>query len=264
MTLCPQFGIIIVMVLKGVNRIKKSDIISLIKRGEFDHTRKIMPIKRRSLEGKFIKPFKHQVAAFLMGITLDNCAFLMEQGTGKTLPMIATLGHRFMKGQIKRALIICPVSVASELELQFQNFADYPHDVTVLVGDTKLRNKTLTEWVDTPGLQIVITNYEATWTKLKNGRNGNSPEITKWKPDIIVCDESQRLKNGNSTQTKAVCKISKDTRYKMIMTGTPVSQSPLDFFGQYKFLDPCIFGKSFTKHKARYALMGGYRGYQVI
>lgn len=245
-------------------RVRKANLISLIKRGEFDHTKKIMPIKRRNLDGDLIKPFKHQVAAFLVGVLLNSCAFLMEQGTGKTLPMIALVGWRYLHNFIKRLLIVCPISVASELELQFKNFADFPYRLEVLVGDTKHRNKVLEEWKDGPGLQIVIVNYEGTWTRLKNGRNGASPQLMKWKPDMIACDESQKIKNGNSTQTKAICKIAKEIIYKLIMTGTPVSQSPLDFFGQYKFLDSCIFGTSFTKHKERYAVMGGYRGYQVI
>lgn len=237
---------------------KKQEVLRLVKAGKFDHTKRIMPIKKFDPEGIPIVPFKHQVAAYLMGVTLNNCGFLMEQGTGKTLSLIATIGYRYLKKQIKRVIIFCPLSVASELELQFSVFANYPHRIEVLAGNRKKRDKCLQEWEDTQGVQILIINYEASWIRLPNGRNDCDPLIKKWKPNLVACDESQKLKNGNSSQTRAICKISKSADYKIIMTGTPISQSPLDFFGQFKFLDMAVFGRSFTKFKARYAVLGEY------
>src|SRR5690606_12596222 len=59
-------------------------------------------------------------------------------------------------------------------------------------------------------------------------------------------------------------RIGRDARYRMILTGTPVTQSPLDYFTQYQFLDDRIFGRSFRQFRDRYAIMGGYGGYQVV
>src|SRR5690606_16547233 len=85
-----------------------------------------------------------------------------------------------------------------------------------------------------------------------------------WGPQIVIADESQKIKNIKAQQTKAVTALGKMAKHRLILTGTPVTQSPLDFFAQYKFLDPRIFGTSFTKFRSRYAIMGGYGGYQVM
>src|SRR5690606_33947528 len=85
-----------------------------------------------------------------------------------------------------------------------------------------------------------------------------------WGPQIVIADESQKIKNIKAQQTKAVTALGKMAKHRLILTGTPVTQSPLDFFAQYKFLDPRIFGTSFTEFRSRYAIMGGYGGYQVI
>src|SRR5690606_13053333 len=75
---------------------------------------------------------------------------------------------------------------------------------------------------------------------------------------------SQKIKRLQARQTKACIRIGRYARYRMILTGTPVTQSPLDYFTQYQFLDDRILGRSFREFRARYAILGGYGGYQVI
>ena len=59
-------------------------------------------------------------------------------------------------------------------------------------------------------------------------------------------------------------KLGKVAKYKLILTGTPIQKAPLDFFSQYKFLDPSIFGGSYYAFRNRYAVMGGYGGHEVV
>src|SRR5690606_30296187 len=85
--------------------------------------------------------------------------------------------------------------------------------------------------------------------------------------DMIICDESQRIKTPGAKQSKALHRLGKLAKYRLILTGTPVTQSPLDFFSQYKFLEPSIFGDSFFAFKARYAIeqpIGNTGGKKVI
>src|SRR5690606_21348670 len=49
-----------------------------------------------------------------------------------------------------------------------------------------------------------------------------------------------------------------------ILTGTPVSESPMDVWSQYKLLDPNIFHTRWTDFRDYYAVMGGYAGYQIL
>lgn len=200
--------------------------------------------------------FDHQKKAFAISTSLDNAALLMEMGTGKTLPAIATAGYRYLSKQIKKLLVIAPLSVVPVWPLEFSKFADFPYQVKTLEGKTKKRIESIKSWGDEEGLQVLVINYESTW-RLEE-------ELKKWHPDMIILDESQRIKNGKAKQTKSVIKLGKIAKYRLILTGTPVTQSPLDVFTQYKFLDDRIFGKNFFKFRDQYAIMGGYGGYQYL
>lgn len=234
-----------------------------------------------------VTPFQHQVAAFNVAMTLDAVALLMEMGTGKTLTTVAALGARFLDSQIRRVLIVAPASVVPVWPTEFAQFADFIHDVRVLNGPVAKRVKQLNEWptsyrcvvcrdeLDTDdglvcvpcgdrgykqtaraALQVAVTNYEAV--------HRFADELLAWKPDAVVCDESQRIKTPSAAVSKAMHKIGAAATYRFALTGTPVTQHPMDFFSQYKFLDPSIFGRTFTPFRARYALMGGFEGRKIV
>lgn len=210
------------------------------------------------------KPFAHQVQGFNIGMQLPNVAFLMEQGCGKSLTAIAVMGRRYFRGEIKKVLIVAPASVVPTwAKEEFGEFAVhakncFPYEILALQGPVEKRIKALQEFKTNTVMQhevilqpllVAITNYEATWRM--------EEAIAKWKPDMIICDESQRIKTPSTRQSKTMHKLSRLAKYRMILTGTPVTQGPLDFFSQYKFLDPSIFGNSYTAFKARYAVLGG-------
>ena len=203
-----------------------------------------------------VQPYEHQVRAFEFGRGLDHSALLMEQGTGKTLVAIALLGHWRKAEGLQRALIVAPKSVMPEWGRQFEELADFPHQLVLLTGSLKERKDLLKNWPEGSGLQVAVVNYEATWRMIE--------ELKDWDPQIVITDESQKIKNIKAQQTKAVTVLGKTAKHRLILTGTPVTQSPLDFFAQYRFLDSRIFGTRFTEFRSRYALMGGYGGYQVI
>jgi SNF2 family DNA or RNA helicase len=209
----------------------------------------VLPVK--------VKPYDHQIKAFEFAKTLDHSALLMEQGTGKTLVAIALAGHWYQQGEIKRVLVICPKTVMPEWERQFLEVANYPYRLEILTGSIEDRTNTLKNWPSNEdGLQVAVINYEATWRLEK--------ELKAWDPDLVIADESQKIKNGRAEQTKAVTALGKQAKHRLILTGTPVTQSPLDVFSQYRFLDPRIFGYRFIPFRDRYAVMGGYGGYQII
>ncbi|NLT17304.1 MAG: DEAD/DEAH box helicase, partial [Clostridiales bacterium] len=76
-------------------------------------------------------------------------------------------------------------------------------------------------------------------------------------PDLIICDESQRIKNPRAAQSKALHRLGDRARYKLILSGTPVSNSPLDLWSQYRFLNPFVFGTSYFQFEKKHAVMGG-------
>ena len=200
------------------------------------------------------KFYKHQEGAYAKGTGLDQAAFLMEQGTGKTFPAIATAYKRYLDKQVKRLLVVAPLSVLDVWEDEFKKFARFPYVFTIL--DKKGRKKSLLLQPPPNCFWVAIINYESTWRYLK--------EIIHWKPDMVIADESQKIKKGTAKQSRGMHKIGSVARYKLILTGTPITQNPLDLFSQYKFLDPTIFGRRFLAFRDRYARMGGYFGYEIV
>jgi SNF2 family DNA or RNA helicase len=203
-------------------------------------------------------PYKHQIAAFNFALEIfgkgRGVALLAEMGTGKTLITIAVAGALFEGGKIKRLLVVCPKSIVGVWEAEVQRFADFEYSLASLAGDSGKKADTLRHM--NGGLQIAVVNYESAW-RLEN-------EITKWKPDFIVCDESSKIKNPQAKQARALHNLGKAAGYKAILTGTPITNSPLDFFSQYKFADDGIFGNSFYAFRARYAVIGGYGNHQIV
>jgi SNF2 family DNA or RNA helicase len=204
-----------------------------------------------------IDPYQHQIHAFNLGISLDEAAYFMEMGAGKTLPAIAVAGYRWMKDQIQRVLVVCPASVMPVWKQEFERFAGFPHRVEVLDGPVKKRCAQLASWGTDPfGLNVIVLNYE--------GARNMVDDILRWHPDMVIMDEAHRCKTPGSQQSKAMARISRAARYKLALTGTPITNSPLDIYGIYRALDPSIFGTSYFAFRNRYAIMGGWENKQVV
>ncbi len=184
-----------------------------------------------------------------------SVAILAEMGTGKTLISIGIAGYLYLQKEINKLLIVAPLSITKVWEEEFQKFADFDYQLEVLEGPTKEKSETLRNLFGTK-LQVAVVNYESCWRMEK--------EIALWKPDMIICDESSKIKNPQAKQSKALHRLGKMSKHNIILTGTPVTNNPLDFFSQYKFLDESIFGGSYYSFRARYAIMGGYGNYQVV
>lgn len=187
--------------------------------------------------------------------TSKGCAFLMDMGTGKTITTIAVAGAMFYQHKALKMLVVAPKSIVDVWDEEFRKFADFPYCLAVLDGTGEKKADTIRNMIGT-GLQVIVVNYESCW-RLET-------ELTRWKPDMIVCDESSKIKNPQAKCSKALHHLGKISSYNLILTGTPVTNSPLDFFSQYKFLDDSIFGQSFYAFRSYYAVMGGYQQHQVI
>jgi len=203
-----------------------------------------------------IRPYQHQIHAFNLGITLDAAAYFMEMGAGKTLPAIAVAGYRWLRGQVNRLLIVCPASVMPVWKQEFEKCSAIQYRVVVLDGPVKKRQEILANWQDSLGLDVAVINYE--------GARNMVDDLLTWKPDMLIMDEAHRCKTPGSQQSKAMARIARAARYKLALTGTPITNSPLDVYGIYRALDPSIFGTSFFAFRNRYAIMGGWENKQVV
>ena len=184
-----------------------------------------------------------------------SVALLAEMGTGKTLISIGIAGALYQKGEISRLLIVAPLSIVQVWNEEFAKFADFDYQLAVLEGSSKKKFDILNHMKGS-GLQVAVINYESCW-RLED-------ILQVWNPEMIICDESTRIKNPQAKQSKALHRLGKKAKHNLILTGTPVTNNPLDFFSQYKFLDESIFGGSYYAFRARYAVMGGYGNHQII
>lgn len=179
---------------------------------------------------------------------------------GKTLTAIATAGAAYEMGAIEKVLIVTPTSVCAVWPKEFDDYASFKYKVNVLLGDKKTRLKELEALKSFPfkALKVAVINYESTW------REGIFEALLAWKPDMIIADESQRIKTHDAAQSKAMHRLGDIAKYKLILSGTPVQNNAIDIFSQYRFLDPNVFGMNFYAFRNRYAIMGGFNQKQII
>lgn len=163
-------------------------------------------------------------------------------------------------GKIDRVLIVAPTSVVAVWPKEFQEFADFKYTCRTLLGDKTHRLRELNDLQKFPfkAMKVAVINYESTW------REGIFEALQEYDADLIICDESQRIKTHDAEQSKALHKLGDQARYKLILSGTPVQNNAIDIFSQYRFLDPTIFGQNFYQFRNRYAVMGGFNRRQII
>ena len=205
-------------------------------------------------------PYEHQQKAYefacrLFGLTGHNpppsrgVALLMEMGTGKSLTTISVAGRLWLDGKIERMLIVAPLSILGVWQEEFQKFADFPYSLAVLNGTGSRKSENLRQ-IPTNGLQVAEINYESTW-RLED-------ELAEWDADLIVCDEGHKIKTHNISASKCMHRLGAKARYRMLLTGTVITNKAIDIFSPYKFLNPAVFGNSFYAFRNRYFEMTGY------
>lgn len=179
--------------------------------------------------------YQHQKVA-LAHLRLHNAyALFMEQGTGKTLTMLTRIGELLQSGKARSALIVCPKAVMGSWERDCSKFEPELAEV--------LRER------------VTVINYDKVWRK---------PEYRQhW--DIIVLDESHKIKSHTTRRGKCLLEMALDSNYRYILTGTPVSNGQLEnIWAQFAFLKPYlhrgrvysqIFGGSYYDWLDQYAYL---------
>jgi SNF2 family DNA or RNA helicase len=203
------------------------------------------------------KPFAHQLKALEMSWDKKVFAYFMEMGTGKSKVLIDNMSILYDKGLINGALIIAPKGVYknwfdSEIPT---HMADHIEKKMVLWESSagKSKEKELdTLFKSSYDLHILIMNVEALSTK--KGKQFAEKFLSCHKT-LMAIDESTTIKNPGANRTKNIIAIGKHVTYKRILTGSPVTKSPLDLYTQCWFLDPWLLDQqSYYSFRTRYAL----------
>ena len=190
-----------------------------------------------------------------MSLKSRGAALLMEMGTGKSLTAIAITGALSQAGRIRRVLIVAPLSILGVWEEEFQKFAAFPYALAVLSGSSARKLDTLRHMNGT-ALQVVVVNYESAWRLEK--------ALTAWHPDLIIADEGHKIKTHNIAASKAMHRMGAKASYRLLLTGTVITNKAIDVFSQYKFLNPAIYGNSFYAFRNRYFDMVGYGNHTPV
>jgi SNF2 family DNA or RNA helicase len=217
------------------------------------------------------KPYAHQLKALEMSWEKKAFAYFMEMGTGKSKVLIDNVAMLYDKGKINGVLIIAPKGVyknwySSEIPT---HLPDHIEKVSVLwqANITKQQQKTLDTLFKTgTDLHILCMNVEALSTT--KGVDFASKFINSHNT-MMAIDESTTIKNPEAKRTKNIVSLGVNAKYKRILTGSPVTKSPLDLYKQCEFLDPWLLDHaSYYSFRTRYAIMKtanfGGRSVQIV
>ena len=204
------------------------------------------------------KPFTHQLKALEMSWDKKVFAYFMEMGTGKSKVLIDNIAMLYDKGKINGALIVAPKGVYKTWhdEQIPDHMPEHIEKEMVLweSGAGKKKEEKLNKlFKSSDDLHILIMNVEALSTK--KGKIF-AAKFLSCHSSMMAVDESTTIKNPTAIRTKTIIDLGKDVKYKRILTGSPVTKSPLDLFTQCYFLDPWLLDQqSYYSFKTRYAIM---------
>jgi len=214
------------------------------------------------------QPYSHQKRALAKIQKLNGqAALFMEMGTGKTKVAIDWAGIGYYNYDIRKVLIVAPLSVLGVWPRQIRQHSAVPSRIYRLSGNSRERAGNLRRILRLPDdgkLTYVLINYEGIWRKVSQSNDSIESLLNSWGPDLVIFDESHRIKSPTAKQSKAAWRIARNSRQRLILTGTPITKAPLDVFGQFRALDHSIFGDNWYAFKFTFGIWGGFGKYQLL
>lgn len=203
-------------------------------------------------------PYEHQSSYLKQFWRRPVAALFADMGTGKSFMVINNFAMLYDRGQINSVLIIAPKGV-------YRNWVDQEllkhlpehiiHRTALWTPSPRKAEKATLEklWEVTEDLKILVMNVEA----LSTAKGVEyATRFVRSTNCFMTIDESTTIKTPTAKRAKNAVKVGLEAKYKRIMTGSPVTRSPLDLFQQCDFLSPeCLNSTSYYAFRARYAVM---------
>ena len=204
------------------------------------------------------KAYAHQLKSLELSLDKKVFDYFMEMGTGKTKVAIDNISMLYDKGKINGALIIAPKGVyknwySEELPTHLAKHVE--HRTVLWQATINKKQQKLLDTLFEPGedLHILIMNVEAFSTQKGVEFAG---KFLNCHNTFMAIDESTTIKNPGAKRTKNIVGLGKYAKFRRIMTGSPVTKSPLDLFKQCEFLDEYLLDhSSYYTFRTRYAIM---------
>ena len=208
------------------------------------------------------KPYQHQHDVLMLSWDKESWAYFMEMGTGKSKVCIDNAAMLRECDEIDTFIVVAPKGV-------YRNWANL--EIPAHMPDRVRDDSLMAIWRPTPpralkqdllsfmepakNFRILVMNIEALSTvKGQKFLVG----VLKASRALLAIDESTAIKSPKASRTKALIKISELAKYKRILTGFPVTQSPMDLWAQCRFLDKTFLGDcgdNYFQYQYRYAVM---------
>ena len=210
-----------------------------------------------------IEPYAHQKKIFEETWQKRWYAFFLEMGTGKSKIAIDTMGALYEAGHIDTALIIAPKGVYDNW-VKKEIPGHLPERIKANVvrwnpaftkGFKAEMTKIAVPTEREPGtLSVLVMNVEALSTS--KGADSAYRFLELNRNNLVIIDESTTIKTHSAKRTKNAVKLASVSKYRRILTGSPITKDPMDLFAQCSFLNPAALGfKSFYSYRARYAVL---------
>jgi len=194
------------------------------------------------------EPFEHQRTALKLGAKEHLYGFFMEMGTGKTKVSIDNAAYLFCESKITSVVVIAPNSVYKNWIKEIETHSSVENNINVHKVDKKFDY--LPDKLNWYLFNVEALSHTSGVKRVK--------EVIKHVGDqtMFIIDESTTIKNRSAKRTKNIIELGKLAAYKRILTGSPVTKSPLDLFSQCQFLDKDLLGySSYFAFQSRYAEM---------
>ena len=193
-------------------------------------------------KGRFMGLYSHQKVMMRFSLSRLRSAYLADVGTGKTRPAILTFYMRKLKGRAKKCLVTVPSTIMYNWIDELEKCNTGLKAVVIYAKGSKAKQKR--EEILAQEADIYIINHDYL-SKLKY------PLAAK-NFDFIIVDELTKFKHHNTQRSKALRFITKDIRYRLGLTGSPITQSPMDAFGEMLVIDPTLYGDNFFAFRNHY------------
>jgi SNF2 family DNA or RNA helicase len=228
-----------------------------------------------------LSPWEHQLQSYhfarhllnLGGRPIGGGVLLgLDMGTGKTKVIYDLIQNN---SELRTILVMCPKSVIDTWE--DERTKHQLEDITIrslLLGDQETRSGKPKQWpvkkrteaarrflsLHSPEVctRIVVINHESAW------REPFRTFVRERIWDLLVVDECHRAKAPGGKFSMFLAASTGVFACRAGLTGTPMPKDPLDIYAQARFLDPGVFGTSYTKFKARYGVFGGFENRKLL
>jgi SNF2 family DNA or RNA helicase len=151
-----------------------------------------------------------------------------DMGLGKTPQTMAAIELLARERGVRRVLVVAPASVKYQWEGEIRKFTDRSVQVVEGLKDAREEQYTAEAFYKLVNYEQVVRDLEL---------------MNAWRPDVVVLDEAQRIKNWESKTSRAVKKL--QSRYAIVLTGTPLENRLEELYSIVQFVDDRRLGPAF-------------------